>query len=106
VKFAEWSRAHGYHIAEPMGDERAGLVIAALSAGGKVIEDDWQPIETAPPRGEPIEFYFPRKPSGQNFLGEMWRIDFAPWGSPRQPTHWRRVSRPAATPSTDPGASK
>ena len=80
--------------------KRAAAILAALNAAGFVVEQGWQPIETAPRDGTRVLVYAPPVASSEYETARQ-RVDW--WGEPdgwqmmrpRQPyTHWRPLPTP------------
>ena len=82
------------------GEDNADAILSALAAAGYAVEQDWQPIETAPMDGTPVMIGCSRTQSQRwaVWSGGMWRDgqDFAGGrisGVP-SPTHWRPLPAP------------
>lgn len=80
---------------------RADAILSALSTAGLVIEQDWQPIATAPRNKEDNTKFLLLAPTGETLLGRWFQWDcmedgwWVPDGGIRvEPTHWRPL--PAA----------
>lgn len=104
-------------------EDCADRILSALAAAGKVIEQDWQPIETAPREwGEWRDHLQMLLPDGSVSTGwwgadayarrprPMWdtergRLMGRVWQRENQPTHWRILSRPLPAPPAAQGAT-
>lgn len=97
------------HALKHTHGEIVDAIIAALSAGGKVIEDDWQPIETAPKDGTVLLAYsvegncfdlvrWDEHEDADEGLLKTWMCDVSGGSMVSAFTHWRPLRKPAATP--------
>jgi hypothetical protein len=72
----------------------AEAFISALAAAGYVIEQDWQPIETAPRDGRWVQTYGPDTGISDGYQLDAWPCDEDGWNG--KPTHWRPLPAPPA----------
>lgn len=96
-------REHGAGYHGPTGDD-VRAILSALSAAGWVVEQGWQPIETAPRdrrkdenRGPPLQLFqrgfAPMTGCWFQMQGQKtgwWNVG----GKPFSPTHWRPLPSP------------
>jgi hypothetical protein len=71
----------------------AGVALSALAAAGYVIEQDWQPIETAPQDGTDVLVFDPTSPKAPKIALDWYHKEEGWLG---KPTHWRPLPAPPA----------
>lgn len=94
---------HPAHGITPDARKKADAILAALSAAGLVVEQGWQPIETAPRDAVAGGIWGPwlrlyRRGvvplSGHWFHDSATRGWWVAAGKPFSPTHWRPIEAP------------
>jgi hypothetical protein len=82
------------------GEGNADAILAALAAAGRVIEQDWQPIATAPKDGTRLLCFAPAAEDRASLVrSDFWWVRERAFAHmrPGQPyTHWRPLPTPPA----------